>query len=843
MRINLGRMPSMRHNLQWRKFDIAAVAVLFAIGCSSAPPETSTPSNVAISCPPAFSDDFTGMGSLDANWIVAFGAFGVSGGAAHATQHASYAAWDGMPEPNASITATIGPPVGPDYTGVFTRANTAAPNRDHIAGYVGPDQRSAVAVRIDYVYTYLAFGPPVGPGPHTLELTATGTNPVMVTLAVDGVTVITTSASSAQALPAGSVGIFGFNGTGENIEHFSVSSTSCVCTPTTCAAHNANCGSIPDGCGGMLDCGSCPAGTTCGGGGVPNQCGSACTPTTCAAHNANCGSIPDGCGGMLNCGTCPAGTTCGGGGVPNQCGSAACTPTTCAAHNATCGSLPNGCGGMLDCGQCVVGTCGGGGVPNQCGGACFAFTDDFPGTGSLDANWIVAFGAFSVSGGAAHATQHASYAAWDGMPAPNASITATIGPPVGPDYTGVFTRASTAVPNRDHIAGYVGPDQRSAVAVRIDYVYTYLAFGPPVGPGPHTLELTATGTNPVMVTLAVDGVTVITTSASSAQALPAGSVGIFGFNGTGENIEHVVVGKPNCNCVPTTCAAHNASCGSIPDGCGGVLDCGSCPAGTTCGGGGVPNQCGSACTPTTCAAQSATCGSIPDGCGGMLNCGTCSSGTTCCSNSCVNLDTDPGNCGSCGNGCANATPQCVAGVCSNCVAPLTNCQGQCVDTQTNVNNCGACLQVCLGGDCVGGVCTCPMGTTNCGGGCVNTVTDGFNCGACGHNCGAGQCLNSACFCNPGNTLCSGTCVNTATDSKNCGACGNTCPAGQTCSASACVACATAGLTNCGGTCVDLTSDSSNCGACGNACVAGEFCSGSVCMVSASCGCGFGGLGL
>jgi hypothetical protein len=41
------------------------------------------------------------------------------------------------------------------------------------------------------------------------------------------------------------------------------------------------------------------------------------------------------------------------------------------------------------------------------------------------------------------------------------------------------------------------------------------------------------------------------------------------------------------------------------------------------------------CTPTTCAAQGATCGSLSDGCGGTLNCGTCSSGQTCTNNACV----------------------------------------------------------------------------------------------------------------------------------------------------------------------------------------------------------------
>ncbi|WP_437331276.1 hypothetical protein [Sorangium sp. So ce394] len=44
---------------------------------------------------------------------------------------------------------------------------------------------------------------------------------------------------------------------------------------------------------------------------------------------------------------------------------------------------------------------------------------------------------------------------------------------------------------------------------------------------------------------------------------------------TGTNCETPV-------CVPTTCAAQGATCGSIADGCGGTLDCGSCGSGFTC---------------------------------------------------------------------------------------------------------------------------------------------------------------------------------------------------------------------------------------------------------------------
>ena len=49
--------------------------------------------------------------------------------------------------------------------------------------------------------------------------------------------------------------------------------TSAGCTPTTCVAKSANCGTLADGCGGTLNCGSCASPQTCGGGGMSNVCG------------------------------------------------------------------------------------------------------------------------------------------------------------------------------------------------------------------------------------------------------------------------------------------------------------------------------------------------------------------------------------------------------------------------------------------------------------------------------------------------------------------------------------------------------------------------------------------
>jgi hypothetical protein len=97
------------------------------------------------------------------------------------------------------------------------------------------------------------------------------------------------------------------------------------CGLVTCASANANCGPIGDGCGGTINCGSCTnAGETCGGGGVPSQCGVAtsvkCTPKTCTDYPGTCGPQSDGCGSITpSCGSCMSPLFCGGGG-PSLCG-------------------------------------------------------------------------------------------------------------------------------------------------------------------------------------------------------------------------------------------------------------------------------------------------------------------------------------------------------------------------------------------------------------------------------------------------------------------------------------------------------------------------------------------
>ena len=92
-----------------------------------------------------------------------------------------------------------------------------------------------------------------------------------------------------------------------------------------------------------------------------------CTPKTCASAGATCGTMADGCGGTLSCGTCGANSTCNG---SNQC---VCTPRT--SCGTSCGPQPDGCGGTLQCAACKVCTpkCGTSprcGASDGCGGKC-----------------------------------------------------------------------------------------------------------------------------------------------------------------------------------------------------------------------------------------------------------------------------------------------------------------------------------------------------------------------------------------------------------------------------------------------------------------------------------------
>ena len=138
---------------------------------------------------------------------------------------------------------------------------------------------------------------------------------------------------------------------------------------------------------------------------------------------------------------------------------------------------------------------------------------------------------------------------------------------------------------------------------------------------------------------------------------------------------------------------------------------------------------------------------------------TCTSDLRLCNDRCTSLATDPANCGACGHSCA-AGESCNGGACS-CDATAcsgaswegkrsagTVCDNACVDLASDPANCGACGNACAAGlVCTtsdGGSTSCASacagtGQAVCGHACVNLQTHRWNCGACGRSCGSKEC--------------------------------------------------------------------------------------------------------
>jgi len=148
-------------------------------------------------------------------------------------------------------------------------------------------------------------------------------------------------------------------------------------------------------------------------------------------------------------------------------------------------------------------------------------------------------------------------------------------------------------------------------------------------------------------------------------------------------------------------------------------------------------------------------------CGGPT-CPHCASGKACVASSdCTTASCVGGVCSGCntnadcpGGTCDPILRQCVGG----CAAPKLICAGACVDVTSNPANCGGCGVTCPAGlSCTNGMCStvCPAGQVRCGSTCSTLQSDPVNCGACGHTCLPSQacqaaiCVNTAPSCMDG----------------------------------------------------------------------------------------------
>jgi len=342
------------------------------------------------------------------------------------------------------------------------------------------------------------------------------------------------------------------------------------CDPIEACPSNVTCGTIADGCGGLLQCGTCTAPDTCGGGGTPNQCGSSCTLTSCAAEGATCGIIGDGCGGVLSCGTCPQGTTCGGGGTANVCGVPACVPRSCQDLGATCGNVGDGCGGTLNCGTCQAPAFCGGGGPNTCGSSPCTPT----GCGSAECG--------TVGNGCGSAITCGT--------CPQGSVCGA----GGPNQCGPVCTARTCQQAGKN-CGFIGN-----------------GCGGVLDCGTCSEGVICGGDGTANVCGGQCNAVTCDSANANCGTLSDGCGGVLTC-GTCPSGQVCGAQTPNqCGtgtCTPTTCGAR---CGIQSNGCSGTLDCGPCN-------GCVPFQ----CQPLL------DCGPVADGCGDLIDCGGCANGKTC----------------------------------------------------------------------------------------------------------------------------------------------------------------------------------------------------------------------
>jgi hypothetical protein len=189
----------------------------------------------------------------------------------------------------------------------------------------------------------------------------------------------------------------------------------------------------------------------------------------------------------------------------------------------------------------------------------------------------------------------------------------------------------------------------------------------------------------------------------------------------------------------------------------------------------------------------------------------CKKGFSACAGHCVDLQSDPGNCGQCGVVCESAI--CENGECASnsqldatlvdAGLPDVGLVGPVIGTADGARSDGSADGASSDGESGRWDGSFDGGFQDTGGGDGGAFED-----------------TGVLTCGLGELRCGGGCVRPDIDIANCGECDMQCDPNQLCSAGICSFECAAPLVDCGGICVDLDSDPANCGYCDHVCASG-----------------------
>ena len=158
-------------------------------------------------------------------------------------------------------------------------------------------------------------------------------------------------------------------------------------------------------------------------------------------------------------------------------------------------------------------------------------------------------------------------------------------------------------------------------------------------------------------------------AAARLQRPPCANGGVNGCGGCGNLCADDVEACSGSSCAPCTSSGQcnsGQTCDTTVSPAACVKTCaadGDCGAGSYCSAAHVCKPCGlSDAAHCGTAATSAGC-SVCSGAQPVCSAGACTCPNTVCGNACVNLSTDPDNCGTCGSPCTGPTHQCISGAC------------------------------------------------------------------------------------------------------------------------------------------------------------------------------------